>query len=102
MIEANKRYLASFANTMKFASTEGNSDIKLDGKAVNADILLSDPLFGPGNIKFSTDNFIFPEDWNNTIIQIEWDGVTFKGNLMNLDVKAQETEALKYELIEIG
>lgn len=101
MIEANKRYLASFADSLKFASTEGNSDIKLDGKAVSADIPLSDPLFGPGNIKFSTDNFIFPEDWNNTIVQIDWDGVTFKGNLMNLDVKSQETEALKYELIEI-
>lgn len=102
MIEANKRYLASFTDLLKFASTEGNSDIKLDGKAVNSDIPLSEPLFGPGNIKFSTDNFIFPEDWNNTIVQIEWNGVLFKGNLMNLDVKPHETEALKYELIEIG
>lgn len=102
MIEANKRYLASFSEKLKFASTTGNSEIKLDGNAVNADILLSDPLFGPGNIKFSTDSFIFPEDWNNTIVQIEWDGMIFKGNLMNLDVKPQETEALKYELIEVG
>lgn len=102
MIEANRRYLASFTGLLKFASTEGNSEIKLDGKAVNADIPLDNPLFGPGNIKFSTDNFILPENWNNTIVQIEWDGMTFKGNLVNLDVKPQETEALKYELIEIG
>lgn len=102
MIEANRRYLASFADTLKFASTEGNSDIKLDGKAVNSDIALSDPLLGPGKIKFSTDNFIFPEEWNNTLIQIEWYGRIFKGYLMNLDMKPQETEALKYELIEIG
>mgnify|MGYP006909822490 FL=1 len=101
MIEANKRYLASFTSLLKFASTEGNAGIKLDGRAVNTDISLDDPLFGPGNIKFSTDSFIFPEDWNNTIVQIEWNGMIFKGNLMSLDVKPQEIEALKYELIEI-
>lgn len=79
MIEANKRYLASFTSLLKFASTEGNAGIKLDGRAVNTDISLDDPLFGPGNIKFSTDSFIFPEDWNNTIVQIEWNGMIFKG-----------------------
>ena len=59
MIEANKRYLASFTSLLKFASTEGNAGIKLDGRAVNTDISLDDPLFGPGNIKFSTDSFSF-------------------------------------------
>lgn len=87
MIEVNKCYLVFFISLLKFVLIEGNVGIKLDDRVVNMDVFLDDLLFGFGNIKFFIDSFIFLEDWNNMIVQIEWNGMIFKGNFMFLDVK---------------
>lgn len=67
MIEANKSYLASFAKKLTFVSSEGNSSIYIDGKSVAGDIDLSDSLFGHGNISFTTDELVLPNNWNGCV-----------------------------------
>lgn len=101
IIKANERYLASFATELKFASMEGNSDAVIGSDAINEDIALTNPLLGFGNIRFSTDNYILPSDWNNTAISVDIDGRTYTGCLSNIDISARESEKLDYELIEI-
>lgn len=100
MVEANKRYLASFTDELKFASTTGSSGISLDGKKVIDDIMLDSPLLGPGNLSFQTDNYLIPEEWNETLVKIEWNGKTYTGCLGNLDYSTSRENAFEYELIE--
>lgn len=100
MIEANKSYLASFAKTLTFVSSEGKSDVSIDGKSVSGNVELSDPLFGHGNISFTTDELVLPEDWNGCV-EIPWYGGKKKGFLSTLDINVANNEAYEYELIEM-
>lgn len=99
MIEANKSYLASFAKKLTFVSSEGNSSIYIDGKSVAGDIDLSDSLFGHGNISFTTDELVLPNNWNGCV-EISWNGEMKKGFLSTLDISVANNEAFEYELIE--
>ncbi|WP_300791979.1 hypothetical protein [uncultured Bacteroides sp.] len=100
MIEANKSYLASFSDKLTFVSSEGNSSVLIDGKSIAEDITLSEPLFGHGNISFTTDELVLPEDWNGCV-EIPWNGVKKKGFLSTLDINVANNEAYEYELIEV-
>lgn len=100
MIEANKSYLASFAKTLTFVSSEGKSDVSIDGKSVSGNVELSDPLFGHGNISFTTDELILPDDWNGCV-EIPWKDGIKKGFLSTLDITVANIEAFEYELIEV-
>ena len=63
-------------------------------------MVLSSPLFGHGDIMFSSDSYLIPEDWNGYAVEIEACGRTFRGFLESLDLAADESEILKYKLIE--
>lgn len=100
MIEANKSFLASFAKKLTFVSSEGNSNVSIDGKRVSGDIDLYDSMFGHGNISFTTDKLVLPDNWNGCV-EIPWSGGTKKGFILTLDINVANTEAYEYELIEI-
>ena len=57
-------------------------------------------MLGPGSLTFQTDNYLFPEEWNETLVQIEWDGKMYTGCLGNLDYSTACENAYEYELIE--
>lgn len=100
MIEANKKYLGSFAEKLTFASSEGNSSIVINGRAVNADVVLDEKLFEAGNITVETNDFIMPGDWNETVVSFVWDGCRYTGYLSGVDIVTKQSEILKYKLIE--
>lgn len=99
MIKENKKFLASFSKKLSFVSTEGNSNVTIDDVKLSDDIELSEPLFGVGNISFSTNNFIIPEEWNG-YIEITCDGKVFRGFVLNLEISIENKEVFEYELIE--
>ncbi len=102
MIEANRRYLSSFAEKLTFTSSDGCSDIVIDSQKVTSDIYLdsSDRLMGVGTIRFSTDDYLIP-NWEDTIVELEWSGIRYAGYLNNLECDAASKEAFVYELLEI-
>ena len=99
MIKENRKFLASFSKKLSFVSTEGNSNVTIDNVKLSDDIELSEPLFGVGNISFSTNNFIIPEEWNG-YIEITCDGKVFRGFVLNLEISIENKEIFEYELIE--
>ena len=100
MIEANKRYLGSFTDALKFASSEGNSSIKIGGKPVSSDIQLDERLLKSGNITVKTSDFVMSDDWDGATIRFEWDGSLYEGYLYNADVNLSRNNALSYKLLE--
>lgn len=99
MIEANRRYLASFAEKLTFVSTDGNSSAIIDGVMLSGDVELSNPLFKAGNISFSTNSLIVPEQWNG-YVEIPFDGKTIRGYISSLEINVSREETFEYELIE--
>ena len=99
MIEANKSYIGMFAQRLTFASSEGNSNIKIDGRRVSADVKISDRLFTCADISITTNDVVLPEDWEG-LIEFEWDKYAYFGYLKNVDAGFEREEAFKYDLIE--
>lgn len=100
MIMSNMGYLASFADMLTFASTEGSSDIVIDGNHVTDDIPLSGGIFGFGNISFETSDMLVPDDWNRCDVSFESNGITYVGSLSSLEIRVMDTDTYEYVLIE--
>jgi len=99
-IKANAGYIGLQADNLKltFASSTGNSDIEIDGVPMTSDLTLDTPIASVGSIEFTTDDVEIAGDENN-IIEVESDGVLYRGFLKEVDIKYARTEAAKYKLI---
>lgn len=99
-IKANEGFLASMKQPMNliYASTEGNSDIIIDGISVQSNITLANPIFTMGELEFSTDDADVPADIN-CLVEITDNDVTYRGFVKELDIKYARSEATKYKLI---
>lgn len=99
-IASNKKYLATMAPNFKlrYASSDGNSDVVIDGESIKKDIDLSGRLFTIGILSFSTDDTILPSDLNG-YFSVTNNGVTYKGYLQKAEIKFVKNEGTKYTLI---
>jgi len=86
---------------LAFASSEGNSEIVIDGISEKADISLktSDRIMLAQKITFDTPDYEIPSDWSG-IIEIERYGETYKGYINNTDFGLGKPEAVEYNLIQ--
>ena len=99
MIEANKRYIASFCKELKFASSEGNSTIIIGGVPINSDIETNEPLFSVGEVAFKTNDFKLPKNFQG-LIEFEWEGRKYQGYLADVEISYQSSGILEYKLLE--
>lgn len=99
-IKANEGYLSAVkkAMTLQFASSDGNTDVIVDGIAGNSDIQLDAQLFTAGVIEFTTGDVDTPID-ANALYKISVDGVTYTGYFMEATFRYSKEEAVKYQLI---
>jgi hypothetical protein len=98
-VKANAEYIGMQAASLelKFASSEGNSDIVIDGVAMSGDITIDTPLATPGVIEFTTDEVDLPDA--NVLMEVKSDGVVYRGFLQEVDLKYAKTEVAKYKII---
>lgn len=99
MVEANKRYIASFCKELKFASSEGNSTIIIGGVPINSDIETNEPLFSVGEVAFKTNDFILPKNFQG-LIEFEWEGRKYQGYLADVEISYESSGILEYKLLE--
>lgn len=97
---ANADYIAAMGipTQLKFASSEGNSDIQIDGIGCNSDFTLDSQLFSCGEVSFTTGDVDFPKN-PNALVSVTHKGVRYRGYLTSLTVRYARTEAAKYKLI---
>lgn len=98
MIEANKRFIAASVSKLTFASSEGNSDVVINGVKESSDIELSNRLFTVGNLSFETGDLNIPENLNG-IVSIKNQGEVYKGYIESVGVNYGRAGAVKYALI---
>lgn len=96
-IEANKSLIASCCDSLKFASSTGNSEVIIDGTAENALFALGERLFSAAMLKF--DSFVAMEHEDSSLIQVKKDGVTYTGYMNERSCKYGQYDGVSYELL---
>ena len=96
---ANARFISSMCTplTLRFASSEGNSDIIIDNVPMSSDIVIDNPLFTAGKVSFTTGDVSIPE--GNSLICVRANGITYKGFLSYVTLQYARMEAAQYDLI---
>lgn len=98
MIEANKRFIGVSVNRLDFASSEGNSDVTINGVKETAPVLINNRLFTVGEISFGTSDMDTPSDWAGTI-RVSYMGDTYDCHVLSDKVTSLKGEEIKYSLI---
>lgn len=99
-VQANEGYLSAIKKDLelKFASSEGNTDVTIDGVACNADIAFTKQLFTAGVIEFVSGDVDMPID-PTALYEVESEGIVYRGFLMEAYEQYSRNEARKYKLI---
>lgn len=97
---ANAAFLAKMCNPLhlKFASSDGNSDVVINNVAGNSDITLDGGTITLGELSFTTGEVDFPDD-PNALITFTHQGITYSGFLLSMEQKYAHEESAKYKLI---
>lgn len=98
MIEANARYLAAFAEQLSFTSSDGNSDVEINGVRETNDIALGNRLFTVGELSVETGEQGTPSDLSG-YIRIEKNGNVYKGFVKSVSYNHGKAKPVKYSLI---
>lgn len=98
MIESNARYIAAFAGTLEFASSDGNSDVTINGTSEKSDIVLGNKLFTVGELSVETGDLETPSDLSG-YITVRSNGKTYKGYVKSASYNYGKPKAVKYSLI---
>lgn len=99
-VQANAGYIGMQSSNLhlQFASSDGNSEVVVDGVAVSSDLDLSTPLITSGVVEFSTDDVDEPASFND-IVEFESNGVVYRGFVLEAKFRYGKVEAADYKLI---
>ena len=97
IIEANKEYIASFMQSLRFASSSGNSDVVINDISENSDIELAEPLFTVDTLTISTADGGIPSDVN-ALVEVERNNLLYTCFINELKYKIGHYEGVEYNL----
>lgn len=98
MIEANKGYLGGFMTDLSFASSEGNTDISINGNKENRNVSIQGGLFSVGEAEIETSDIELPEDMTG-LVEFEHQGEIVQGYYKSADFSYSRTKSAKITLI---
>ena len=98
MVAANEKYIGVFADTLKFASAEGNGEAAVGGVRTDADLTLAGRLFTVGEVEVETGDQQLPTDLGG-YITLEKNGRTYQGYLKDASFGVGKAQAVRYTLV---
>lgn len=98
MLEENKQYIGSCTNMLKFTSSDGNSDVSIDGVKETDDFLIENRLFTVGEVDIETSEVDIPSNLSG-LISFDHNGETVSGYIKEVKINIGKTESIKYSLI---
>lgn len=98
-VEANKSFIASFTDKLIFASSEGNVNITINGKAENSNETFSkdDALFTISTMSFETADGSIPADIHG-IVEVKRNGFLYRCYVNEAKYKLGLYKGISYEL----
>lgn len=98
MLAANSKYIGISADKLEFTSSDGNSDVVINGTALKDDFIIPEKLATCGKVSFNTYDGTMPSPVDGIITLVK-DGYVYKGFLSEADRQIERFDGLKYELI---
>lgn len=98
MLEANKKYIGACTSLLKFASSDGNSDVSIDGMKETADMAIPERLFSVSEVEVSTNDLDVPGDLTG-LISFNNRGEIVSGYIKQLKLNIAKEKAATYTLI---
>ena len=98
MIDANKAFLGGFISELVYASSEGNTSVRINGKAENRDITLDGGLFNVNEVEIETSDIEIPFDMAG-VIKFEHHGEIVEGYYKSTDFNYTKNKSAKITLI---
>jgi len=100
-VGVNSEYISLMAYSMglKFASTEGNGNIIIDGVGMSDDLWLEDcEMLTAGELKFTCDNLRIPKD-TNCLIRVKSNDFIYDGFIRQVSFMLARPEAVEYTIM---
>lgn len=98
MIMANEEYINVSVERLTFASSDGNSAVRIDGMSENRDIPLSGKLFTVAEVEFETSDIELPDDMTG-IVEFEHQGKVSQGYYKQVDYTFTKSQSSNITLI---
>lgn len=98
MLEANKKYIGACTNLLKFASSDGNSDVSIDGVKETDDFSIPERLFTVSEVEVETSDIIPPDDLLG-LVSLNNRGRTVTGYIKQIKSYIGKAKSSSYTLI---
>lgn len=98
MLEANKKYIGACTNLLKFASSDGNSDVSIDGVKETDDFSIPERLFTVSEVEVETSDIISPDDLLG-LVSLNNKGEIITGYIKQLKLNIAKDKSTSYSLI---
>lgn len=98
MIKANEAFLGGYISQLDYASSEGNTAVRIKGNTENRDISLSKGLFSVNEVSLETSDIDLPSDMTGAV-QFEHNGEIYRGFYKSADFSYTKTKSAKITLI---
>lgn len=97
MLQANAGYIGMFTNKLSYSSSDGNSDVVVNGIGMKDDFRIESGIITCGDVSFKTfDEEIPPTD--DETIKILKDGLVYEGYIKEVSSVVERNEGVKYDL----
>ena len=97
MLQANADYIGMFTNKLSYSSSDGNSDVVVNGIGMKDDFRIESGIITCGDVSFKTfDEEIPPTD--DETIKILKDGLVYEGYIKEVSSVVERNEGVKYDL----
>ena len=98
MLEANKKYIGACTDLLKFASSDGNSDVSIDGVKETDDFSIPERLFTVSEVEVETSDIISPDDLLG-LVSLNNKGEIVTGYIKQLKLNIAKDKSASYSLI---
>ena len=98
MLEANKKYIGSCTGMLKFTSSDGNSDVAIDGVKETDDFSIPERLFTVSEVEVETSDINSPDDLLG-LVSLNNRGRTVIGYIKQIKSYIGKAKSSSYTLI---
>lgn len=97
MLKANAKYIGMFADSLHYASSDGNSNVIVNDVKLTDDFILEEHLVTCGDVSFTTFDEDIPQTDDGTI-KIQKGGLVYEGYIKEVSSTVERNEGVKYDL----
>lgn len=97
MLKANAGYIGMFTKILRYSSSDGNSDVSINGVGMKDDFNIKDGIITCGDVSFTTFDDDIPQTDDETI-KIQKDGLVYEGYIKEVSSVIERNDGVKYDL----